>query len=459
MSKKTIVDHLFQGMYFATDFIINNAAGSYLFTTEGRKILDFTSGFAVTNLGHNHPKVVKAIQKQAGEIIHCQSSMVQAKPLLELAERLVGTEGVLGKNFDRVNFWNSGAEAVEASMKLAKHATKRQNFIAFHGGYHGRTFGTMGLTTSKNTIKMGLAPFLGGIHIAPNPYQNEEYALEQLEMMLKTIVPAEEVAGMIIEPVQGENGYVPMPKAFLQHLRDVCTKNGIMLIFDEIQCGMGRSSTKAGPLESNLMVYQQHNIVPDILIMAKGIANGMPLSLIASRSEFTKHQQPGAMGGTYSGNALSCAAGVAVIDAFKEENVLANAVARAAELQSFLSLLDRDRYQIKDIRGLGMMQGIEFEGAGVAGKIVSESLKRDLFLSSAGAKEVIRFMPPLNLSAAEMQMACARFADSLDTVFPVKAKQQQQVGESVKVQGPHQWVVIVDDDGTHGDVRHVHSQQ
>jgi len=189
----------------------------------------------------------------------------------------------------------------------------------------------------------------------------------------------------------------------------------MLLIFDEIQCGMGRASTNA----TDLMVCQQYDITPDVLIMAKGIANGMPLSLIASNSKFTQSQHPGAMGGTYSGNALSCAAGVAVLDVFKNERVLENALPRQKQLQTFLRSLDRTRFCIKDIRGLGMMQAVEFRGAaGTASKIVNEALSRNVFLSTAGAGEVIRFMPPLNVTELEMAIACEAFEDSLRVVFP-----------------------------------------
>jgi len=316
---------------------------------------------------------------------------------------------------------------------LAKHATKRNNFVVFQNAFHGRTHACASMTTSKTTVKQGLSP-LPGVYVAPQfPSKPSmvESALDNLNLFFKQIVPSDEVAAIIIEPVQGEGGYIPAPTEFLQGLRDLCNKKGILLVFDEIQTGMGRTCTK-----DNYFAMQHHNVEPDIVIIAKGIANGMPLSLIASRTELTAKQHAGAMGGTYSGNPLACAAGVAVLDVFKEENVLANAAERAKQLTDYLNSLDKQSLGITDVRGLGLMVGVEFDSknTGIAQKICNEALANDLFLMTAGAKETIRFMPPLNVTEAEMDLGISLFNAALEKTILTAPQQQQQSGSVQPVQ-------------------------
>jgi 4-aminobutyrate aminotransferase len=437
MTSTTAAKHLFQGVGKYSEIVFERAKGSWMYDIDGKRYLDFSCGIAVTNLGHTHPRIVKRIQRQVEDVTHLQMAVGYHKPLLELTEKLVGADGILDKSFDRVFYWNSGADAVESAMKLARHATKKPCFIAFQGGFHGRTFGTMGITSSKNSTKAGFAPFVSGIHFAPFPsckhcpgfvgrhgispaanridtclpdFQCCNNPIDQLDLIIKTQTTAGEIAAVIIEPVLGEGGYVVAPKDFFKHLRKWCDKNKILLIFDEVQTGYGRTGT--------MFAYEQLGVVPDILCSAKGVANGLPLSFIASRTELTKTQPSGTMGGTYAGNAVACAAACEVIDVFREEKILDNVKERGHQLTSFLRGLDRVKYHISEVRAMGLMIGIEFDHrtvpAGFAGTILSIALKKGLFLMNCSPYEVLRFMPPLNISKEDMSHAIAILTETFD---------------------------------------------
>ncbi|MDN5750664.1 MAG: aminotransferase class III-fold pyridoxal phosphate-dependent enzyme, partial [Pseudonocardia sp.] len=287
--------------------------GVYLHDTDGRRHLDFTAGIGVTSTGHCHPRVVAAAQEQVATLIHGQYTTVMHQPLLRLTERL---GDVLPEGMDRVFFLNSGSEAVEASVRLARHATGRSTIVAFDGGFHGRTMGAAALTTSGAKIRAGIGPMMGGVAFAPFPYafrygwseeQAVAFCLNELDRLLVTAAPARDVAAFLIEPVLGEGGYVPTPPAFLAGLRERADAHGILLIADEVQTGFGRTGRFWG---------HQHaeGVTPDILITAKGLASGFPLSAIAAPEAIMAKALPGSQGGTYGGNAVSSAAALATLD-------------------------------------------------------------------------------------------------------------------------------------------------
>lgn len=395
------------------------AEGSYIYATDGRKYLDFTCGIGVTNTGHCHPKVVEAIRQQAGLFIHAQANIVIHQPMLQMIEEL---RTIVHPSMDGFFFSNSGAEAVEGAVKLARSVTGRQAVIVFSGSFHGRTAQTMMLTTSKTGYK-GNAQYLpGGVYIAPFPYAYKlglseeaasQYALEALDELLISQVAPHDVAAILIEPVLGEGGYVVPPASFLKSLRELCDRSGILLIFDEVQSGFGRTG--------KWFAQEHFGVVPDIMTAAKGIASGLPLSGVFSRLGLMKKWPTGSHGGTYGGNAVAMAAGVATIRAMKEENMLQNAAARGLQLQTGLRKLQEEYPQMGDVRGLGLMIGSEFEVDGSykkAKSLVKQLLhgaeERGLLLLSCGTYDsTIRWIPPLNVTEAQVTEALTIFGEAL----------------------------------------------
>jgi len=358
-----------------------------------------------------------------GKILHCQINIVYNETQIQLTEKILE---VLPKELDRIFYWNSGAEAVEAAVKLARQATRKQNIIVFKGGYHGRTFGTMAMTTSKTIYREGYSPLMSGIFVAPFPYclhcptgkvmkaHGENKCcmdpLYELKMMLKMQTAPSETAAIVIEPVQGEGGYVVPPKEFMIGLRKLCDENNILLVADEVQTGFGRTG--------KYFAVEHFDIVPDILIMAKGIASGLPLSGIASRSELMEKQAPGSMGGTYAGNPVACAAGIATMDIFKEENILHNVNARGSQLMHGLKKIASKFPQIVEVRGLGLMIGVEFDAKyGTATEISKACLARNMLLLTSGVHECIRFVPALTVNEKETNLALEIFEGALTDVF------------------------------------------
>src|SRR5512145_1199029 len=274
--------HLSPALSRIFNFVAERAEGSYIYTTDGRKLLDFTCGIGVTNTGHCHPKVVEAIREQAGLFLHAQANIVIHKPMLQLIEEL---RKIVPPSIDSFYFANSGAEALENAIKIARVVTGRQNVIVFGGSFHGRTAGTMVLTTSKTVYRTGFGPLPSGVFVAPYPYafrlkmseaEASEYALEQLEHLLASQTAPKETAAILIEPVLGEGGYVVPPISFMKGLRELCDKHGIMLIFDEVQSGFGRTG--------KWFALEHFGVVPDIMTAAKGMASGMPLAGGGSRT-------------------------------------------------------------------------------------------------------------------------------------------------------------------------------
>lgn len=405
-----------------TDIVVDHAEGCYLYATDGRKMLDFTCGIGVTNTGHCHPKVVEAIRQQAGLLIHGQVNLVVHKPLLELVDEL---RTVLPSTLDGFFFSNSGAEAVEGALKLARHATGRPNVIVVQGSFHGRTNATMAMTTSKNSYKIGYQPLMPGVYVTPFPYalrygwdeeKASQWCLDELELLLMTQLAPQETAAIFIEPVIGEGGYLVPPKTFMKGLRELTQKHGILLVADEVQSGFGRTGKWFG--------YQHFEIEPDIMTVAKGIASGMPISGVISRLELMSKWIPGSHGGTYGGNAVAAAAAVATIRTIKEEKIIENVVARGAQLKAGLAHLQEKYPQIADVRGLGLMVGTEFRDAqGKPDKkttkaVQAECLSRQMMLLTAGPWDnTIRWIPPLVVTESQMNEALSIFESALAAVI------------------------------------------
>ena len=405
------------------NFVADHAEGSYIYTDDGRKLLDFTCGIGVTNTGHCHPKVVEAIREQAGLFLHAQANIVIHKPMLQLIEEM---RTIVPPSIDSFYFANSGAEALENAIKIARVATGRQNVIVFGGSFHGRTAGTMGLTTSKTVYRAGFGPLPSGIFVSPYPYafrlkmteaQASEYALEQLEHLLASQTAPKETAAILIEPVLGEGGYVVPPKAFMKGLREICDKHGILLIFDEVQSGFGRTG--------KWFALEHFHVVPDIITAAKGIASGMPLSGVFTSTDLMLKLDVGSVGGTYGGNALACAAGVATIRALRDEKMLENANAMGIQLMTGLRKFQEDYPQIGDVRGLGLMIGTEFVegGSQVKAKPLVKSIIRSaeekgmLLLSCGTYDNTLRWIPPLNVTSEQINTGLKIFGEALKEVI------------------------------------------
>ena len=401
------------------NFVADRAEGAYIYTDDGKKLLDFTSGIGVTNTGHCHPKVVEAIREQAGLFLHAQANIVIHKPMLQLIEEL---RKIVPPSIDSFFFANSGAEALENAVKIAKAATGRQNIIVFNGSFHGRTHATMALTTSKIGYRTGFGPLPAGIYVSPFPYafhlnmteeQASAYALEQLEYLLASQTAPRDTAAILIESVMGEGGYIVPPTSFMKGLREICDKHGIMLIFDEVQSGFGRTG--------KWFALEHFGTVPDIITAAKGIASGMPLSAVFSRTDIMKKLDVGSIGGTYGGNAVACAAGVATIRAMRDEKMLENATDKGIQLMTGLRKLQEEYPQIGDVRGMGLMVGTEFIIDGSQSKakqlvknVIHSAEEKGMLLLSCGTYDnTLRWIPPLNVTGEQISDGLNIFAESL----------------------------------------------
>jgi 4-aminobutyrate aminotransferase len=402
----------------ATPVLAARGEGVYLYDENRRRYLDFTAGIGVTSTGHCHPRVVEAAQRQVATLIHGQYTTVMHRPLLTLADRL---GEVLPPELDSVFFVNSGSEAVEAALRLARHATGRPNLVVFHGSFHGRTLGAASMTTSGTKFRAGFAPLMAGVVIAPFPFAYRygwdehtatEFALRELDYLLASVSAPEETAAFVVEPVLGEGGYVPATSAFLGGLRERADLHGILLVADEIQTGYGRTGRFWG--------HEHFGIRPDILVTAKGLASGFPLSGIAASRELMARGWTGSQGGTYGGNAVACAAALATLDVIQEENLVENARDRGAQLQDGLRKVAADNPAIGDVRGLGLMVGSEFTTSdgrpdtATAARAQRAAADRGLLLLTCGAwSNVVRMIPPLVVNAEQVDEAVAIWAESV----------------------------------------------
>ena len=391
--------------------------GHRLYDADGAAVLDFACGIATTVLGHRHPRVSAAVHAQVDRLVHVCNGLGYVEPVTALADAIAD---VMPAPLDTVFFGNSGTEAVEGAIKLARRTTGRSEIIAFAGAFHGRTYGSLSATTSSLNYRTGHGPLLPGIHIAPFPAVYRDFAgdeslavetcLSELRRLISTEITPSEVAAFLIEPIQGEGGYTPAPAAFLRGLRDLADQHGILLICDEVQSGYGRTG--------RMWAFEEAGIVPDIVTLAKAIANGLPLSAIVSRRELQEHWGRGAHGSTFGGNPVACAAGVAVLDVIREEGLVANAAARGAELTAGLREIAASDAGIGDVRGPGLMVGVEFvrdrgtrEPDGARGDAtIARCLDAGLLLLTCGAAHnIVRWIPPLDVTSAEIDEALAIF--------------------------------------------------
>jgi 4-aminobutyrate aminotransferase len=377
---------------------------------DGNLFLDFAAGIAVTSTGHSHPLVVAAIQKQAAELIHFSASDFYLPIYPEVCRRLAQNSPIAGRA--RAYLGNSGTEVVEASIKLARHATGRPYVVAFLGAFHGRTYGSVSLTASKAKYHAGFGPLLPGVFHAP--YGRVEDLRWFDEVLFDKLAPADEVAAIIVEPVQGEGGYIVPEDGFLQGLREICDRYGILLIADEIQSGAGRTG--------KMWAVEHWDVQPDILLTAKGIASGMPLGAMIARADLMERWGPGAHGSTYGGNPVACAAALATMDLL-DGGLIVNAAERGEQALSGLRPL-RSRHQglVRDVRGLGLMIGVEFDTAEHAEAVQWACFERGLLVLECG-KTSVRMSPALTVSEAEMTTALRVFGEAVAAVaaHPVEA--------------------------------------
>jgi 4-aminobutyrate aminotransferase len=407
-------DHKVLSPSYTRDYplVASRGEGAIIEDVDGNRFLDFNAGIAVAATGHCHPRVVAAIQKQAERLIHMSGTDFYYENMVELAEKLAAIAP--GGVARRVYFGNSGAEAIEAAMKLARYYTGRDKFIAFRGAFHGRTFGALSLTGSKVVQRKGFGPLVPGVFHAqyPDSYRRpegvtpEDHAVSCVraieEQLFRTSLPAEEVAAIVVEPIQGEGGYVIPPKVFLEELARLATQHGILLIFDEIQSGMGRTG--------KMWAADHFGVTPDILTIAKGIASGMPLSAMVSRAEIM-NWPPGAHASTYGGNPVAVAASLATIDLLERE-LVANSARIGGHILDRLRGWPAKFKNVGDVRGLGLMIGIEMvrdqttkeRAPELRDRLVAMAFERGLLVLGAG-RNVLRLCPPLIVTRDQADFA------------------------------------------------------
>jgi 4-aminobutyrate aminotransferase len=407
------------GRYFERTW--SHGEGHRLYDTDGRAYLDFANGIAVTALGHVHPRVTAAIHDQVDRLTGPISAIGYTEPVSEMAAALAAT---FPEPIDSVMFLNSGSEAIDGALKLARRVTGRPGIIAFRGGFHGRTFGATSVTTSNLNYRTGYEPLLPGVYFAPYPTTYPEFGgdeaaasaacLANLQRLLRSVISPSMVAAILIEPVLGEGGYNPAPAAFLRGLREISDEHGILLIADEVQSGYGRTG--------RMWAFEHSGIVPDVVCVAKAIANGLPLSAIVSSRELQERWGRGAHGSTYGGNPVACAAGLAVLETIRDDRLVENAATRGAELVAGLGGIAAEDDRIGDIRGPGLMVGVEFTRDRATGEpdgttpdaLMAACADAGLLILTCGRHhEVVRWIPPLDVSAAEIAEAVEIFGESL----------------------------------------------
>jgi len=392
---------------------------------DGNEFLDFAAGIAVTSTGHCHPEVVKAIQEQAAELIHISGTDFYNEPLTQLAEKLSAIAPMRGPH--RVFYGNSGAEAVECAIKLARYHTGRQHIIAFFGAFHGRTMGALSLTASKPQQKRRFGPLMPGVTHVRYPYayrgctggpqEEEAFSLGCAryieEKLFKTILPPEEVAAIVVEPIQGEGGYVVAPDNFLRELRGICDRHGIMLVADEVQSGAGRTG--------KWWAIQHSGVEPDIVCSAKGIASGMPLGVCLSKAE-VMDWVPGSHASTFGGNPVSLAAALATIDILEREGI-ANAAKVGAKILDRLNGWKKSHALVGDVRGRGLMIGVELVKnketrepvTDLRNRVEEVAFEKGLIILGCGETS-IRLCPPLIVSEDEAMVGLDILEDALTQV-------------------------------------------
>ncbi len=404
-----------RGVLTAHPVVAARAQGAELWDVDGHRYLDFVGGIGVLNVGHNHPRVVAAVKKQVEDLSHAAFQVLAYEPYIDLAEKL---NTLVGDGYKSV-FFTSGAEAVENAVKIARGHTNRPAVIAFRGGFHGRTLLGVSLTGMSQPYKQNFGPFAPEIfHVPfPNAYHGVTTAdaLAALDEVFATDVMPDRVAAILIEPVQGDGGFLPAPKDFMVALREITKKHGIVLIVDEIQTGFGRTG--------KMFAFQHSGIDPDLVTVAKSLAGGLPLSGVVGKAAIMEAPLPGGLGGTYGGNGLACAAALAVLEAFEKEDLIARGEKLAARLADGLNRLQQKHAFIGEVRGLGFMLAIEIvtdraskgPDANRAQRIVEEARKGGLLIIKCGVhRNAIRFLAPLVATEAQIDEALKILGDALE---------------------------------------------
>ncbi len=397
-------------------FMMKEGRGAIIHDVDGRRYLDLTGGWGCLNVGHSHPKVVQAVQEQAARYLHTDCSVVMHEPYIALAERLVGYAP--GPRPKRVAFFNSGAEAVENAVKIARYHTRRRAIVVFEGAFHGRTLLTMTMTHKASPYKAHFGPFASDIYRLPypNPYRNP-ISTRQWERQLVSLVSPAEVAAIVVEPIQGEGGFVVPSDGFLAYLRQLCDREGIVLVADEVQSGMGRTG--------KFFAHEHFGVEPDLVCLGKSLASGLPLSGVLGVSEVIDAVGDSGIGGTYVGNPIACVAGLAVLDVIEDEKLLERAQIIGRYLQERFSEMQQRYPLVGDVRGLGAMQALEFvsdrqskEPAGAqTAQIVQEALDHGVIIAKAGLSgNVIRMLLPLVTSDAELAEGLDVLEQAIKTV-------------------------------------------
>ncbi len=412
-----------RGIVTAHPLVIDRAQGSELWDVDGKRYLDFVGGIGVLNIGHNHPNVVKAVQAQLTKVSHACFQVVAYQPYIDLAKRLSQLIG--GAQPYKAVLFTSGAEAVENAVKIARAHTQRSAVIAFRGGFHGRTLLGTTLTGMSQPYKQNFGPFAPEIFHTPYPNAYRGFsidmALAALDELLATQVAAERVAAILIEPVQGDGGFLPAPVEFLQALRALTLKHGIVLILDEIQTGFGRTGKMFG--------FQHAGIEPDLVTVAKSLAGGLPLSGVVGRAEIMDAPLPGGLGGTYGGNALACAAALAVLDTFEQERLVERGQQLGARLRDGLLALQGRYPQIGDVRATGFMVAIELikdddqrsADADLTQRLIDQARVGGLLVIKCGVyRNVLRFLAPLVTTEAQIDEALQILSAALARVLIAK---------------------------------------
>ena len=414
------MSHVSDVWFRVTDLEVASGRGCVITTTEGDEYLDFTSGIAVTSTGHCHPKVVAAICQQAGRLIHGQVNVYRHGLLEQLGARLAA---VCPDPIDTFFFANSGSEATEAAVKLAKQVTGRPNIIVFTGSFHGRTHLTMAMTTSKTAYRAGHGPLPSGIFVAPFPAAlafggdieaASEASLAHIRHLLASQTAPAETAAVVIEPVLGEGGYLPAPTSFLRGLAALCAEHGILFVADEVQTGFGRTG--------KMFAVEHHGMRPDVIVLAKGLGSGFPISAIGASAELMARWPKGSHGGTYGGNPIGCAAALATLDVITEDGFLDHVAARGRQLAAGLAEMAQADPGLAEVRSLGLMVAAEFRSpetglpdtARVAAILDHCLTDGHLILMGAGTySQAVRFMPPLVVSEAELDEGLRVFEKAL----------------------------------------------
>ena len=400
-----------RGLANTHPIFVSHGEGTRVWDVDGREYLDFTSGIGVLNTGHRHPHVVRAVREQLDRLMHTCFQVTMYEPYVELVARLcrligdaVEYKGVLS---------TTGAEAIENAVKIARASTRRSAVVAFNGGFHGRSLLALTMTASSPGYRQNFGPFAADVYHAPYPDEyrgwTTERAIDGLEQLFSTEVAADQIAAVVIEPELGEGGFVPAPIAFMQQLRAITARHGIVLVVDEVQSGFGRTGRMFG--------YQHAGIEPDLVVIAKSLAAGLPLSAVVGKASIMDAPLPGGLGGTYGGNPLACAAALAVLDVFEAEGLAARGAAIGTQLRGALLRLQTCVPRIGDVRGLGAMLAIELvtdsvsraPDADLAQRVIDKARGEGLLLLKCGPhKNVVRLLPPLTATEEEIASGAAK---------------------------------------------------